>query len=290
MHVRFYSGLSAQRPLKLVKLCEAQVINLNRKPPVSNEYRLSDAYAILDVLPGLISISGTNHFGTVAPDTGDEENGIASNENADTGTPRRGKSNSEDTEQVTLAHSSVKEYLTGSHIFSRPRMTFMNTTIDSNQLMPEVCLAYILNYNGAFLRTNTSADLQNFLLLDYACRYWHIHSRSWCFQDHLTADDHDLSIDTVLLKFLSSDSALKTWLQVNYDSCDKPLARERRDRLSFHPAWSAVQQAVKVLAARCAELNTKGEGRQRLVRAAAFWDLENMSTYHCRHIVGRRQY
>ena len=51
------------------------MINLNREPPVSNEYRLSDAYAILDVSPGLISISGTtNHFGTVAPDTGDEEN------------------------------------------------------------------------------------------------------------------------------------------------------------------------------------------------------------------------
>lgn len=212
IHVRLLRWLVfAQRPLKLVKLFEAQVINLNREPPVSNGYRLSDAYAILDVLPGLISISGaTNHFSTVAPDTGDEENGVASNENADTGTPRRGKSNSEDTEQVTLAHSSVKEYLTGSHRLSRPRKTFMNTAINSNRLMAEACLAYILNYNGAYLRKITSADLQNFPLLNYACRYWHIHSRSWCFQDHLTADDHDLSIDTVLLKLLSSDSALKT--------------------------------------------------------------------------------
>ena len=132
-------------------------------------------------------------------------NGVASDENADTGTPRRGKSNSEDTEQVTLAHSSLKEYLPGSHILSRPRMTFMNTAINSNRPMAEACLAYILNYNGAYLRKNTSADLQNFPLLNYACRYWHIHSRSWCFQDHLTAADHDLSIDTVLLKYLSSN-------------------------------------------------------------------------------------
>lgn len=42
-------------------------------------------------LPGLISNSGTtNYFDTVAPDTGDEENRIASNENDDTRIPRRG--------------------------------------------------------------------------------------------------------------------------------------------------------------------------------------------------------
>ena len=58
----------------------------------------------------------------------------------------------------------------------------MNTAINSNRLMAEACLDYILNYNGAYLRTNTSADLQNFPLLDYACRYWYIHSRAGIFK------------------------------------------------------------------------------------------------------------
>ena len=168
------------RPLMLDELVEALLLSPSRQPAYNPENRLSDPYDIMQILPGLVSIS-TN--------------------------PKLNK------EEIRLAHFSVKEYLTSEKIRREPTSYFGTDFVAANQFLTEACLAYILHYTTAKERTNSAEDLHLFPLLYYACRYWYVHMKAIVDEGQLLSDSR-ASINLLSMHLLQSDSARRSWLMV----------------------------------------------------------------------------
>ncbi|KAI9776530.1 MAG: hypothetical protein M1839_009511 [Geoglossum umbratile] len=83
---------------------------------------------------------------------------------------------SEDTSTLKLAHNSVREYLTSDHVRKGPASFFSVCEISANMLIAEVCLTYLLLFDGATPLTGES--LQEFPLLDYAAKHWTEHTKN----------------------------------------------------------------------------------------------------------------
>ena len=171
----------AERPLHLEELVEALLIVPGRDPPFNPEDRLSDPHGVLQILPGLVSVSA----------------------NAET-----------QTEEIRLAHFSVKEYLVGNRIMAGPTGAFGTTEVNAHQFITESCLVYILEYDQALDRSNSAKDLETFPLLEYACRFWYVHKRAFVSDDK-TPTSRQANADGLLMQLLLSDSRTMDWLQVH---------------------------------------------------------------------------
>ena len=169
------------RSLMLDELVEALLLSPSRQPAYNPENRLSDPYDIMQILPGLISISTNTKLSK---------------------------------EEIRLAHFSVKEYLMSEKIRREPTSSFGTDLVAANQFLTEACLAYILHYSTAKERTNFAEDLHSFPLLYYACRYWYAHMKVIMDEGQLVSK---LRASTSLLsmQLLQSDSARRSWLMVH---------------------------------------------------------------------------
>ena len=171
----------SERPLMLDELVEALLLSPSRNPAYNPENRLSDPYDIMQILPGLVSISTNTKLCR---------------------------------EEIRLAHFSVKEYLMSEKIRRGPTSYFGTDLIAASQFLTEACLAYILHYNTAKERTNSAEDLNSFPLLYYACRYWYVHMKVIMDEGQLLSDSR-ASTNLLSMQLLESDSARRNWLMVH---------------------------------------------------------------------------
>ena len=169
------------RPLMLDELVEALLLSPSRQPAYNPENRLSDPYDIMQILPGLITISTNTKLSN---------------------------------EEIRLAHFSVKEYLMGEKIRREPTSYFGTDLVAANKFLTEACLAYIIHYTTAKERTNSAEDLHSFPLLYYACRYWYVHMKLIMDEGQLVSNSR-ASTSLLPLQLLQSDSARRSWLMVH---------------------------------------------------------------------------
>ena len=171
----------SRRPLMLNELVEALLLSPSREPAYNPEYRLSDPYDIMQILPGLVSISTNTKFGG---------------------------------EEIRLAHFSVKEYLMSEKIRCEPTLYFGTDLVAANQFLTEACLAYILHSTTAKERTKSAEDLRLFPLLHYACRYWYVHMRVITDEGQLLSDSR-ASTNLLSMQLFQSEAAMRMWLTVH---------------------------------------------------------------------------
>ena len=165
----------------LDELVEALLLSPSRQPAYDPEYRLSDPYDIMQILPGLVSISTNTKLSR---------------------------------EEIRLAHFSVKEYLMSEKIQCEPTSYFGTNLVAANQFLAEACLVYILHSTTAKECTNSAEDLRLFPLLYYACRYWYVHMKAMMDERQLLSDSR-ASTKVLSTQLFQSDSAMRRWLIVH---------------------------------------------------------------------------
>ena len=177
----------SERPLMLNELVAALLLAPGKQPAYNPEYRLSDPYDIMQILPGLVSISTNTKSGG---------------------------------EEIRLAHFSVKEYLMSTRIRCEPASYFGTDTVTANQFLTEACLAYILHAATATECTDSGEDLQLFPLLHYACHYWYVHMKEIMDEGRLLSDSR-ASTHLLSMQLFQSDSAMERWLMVHRPDTSK---------------------------------------------------------------------
>ena len=139
--------ISSERLLYAEELAEAIAFNVGSDPAFNPNERLFDPYRILHVLSSLVLMKAVG-----------------------------------DDNCVSLAHYSVKEYLT-TRAFDGPALKFGVRQHDAQQQLLQNCLRYIEYDKGAWSWEHCWKD---FPLSDYACNYWVEHAKN-C-GTHLTQD------------------------------------------------------------------------------------------------------
>ncbi|KAL2047254.1 hypothetical protein N7G274_001273 [Stereocaulon virgatum] len=236
----------AGRPLKLSELIESLLVDPENDPPFNSEDRLSDPHAILEILPGLISISSG-----VEDVYRDEDN----------------DHRDEDSERIRLAHFSVKEFITDGHLLSGPTANFGMMLNGSHHFITKACLAYILYYEQSENRHCTRADLELFPLLHYACQYWYRH-KTISNQEGVSSSDG--SVNKALLKIFVSSSTDHTWLQVHRpdDEYERPFHGHSIYPLYF-AAWWGLEDIVERLLDKGVDVNSTDHKFENPLSAAA---------------------
>lgn len=164
------------------ELLEALLLAPAKDPPFNPEDRLFNPYEVLQLLPGLVSIT-TKVMGRFESRT------------------------------IRLAHFSVKEYLVGSNIGKGPTATFGTSPEEAHQFITESCLVYILEHGESKDRNDSRRDFGTFPLIDYACRFWHVHRKAFVGEDE-TPTGPQAHSDTLIIQLLLSLDKLRSWMGV----------------------------------------------------------------------------
>jgi ankyrin repeat domain-containing protein 50 len=159
----------SQRPLIIAEVAEAAVVDPQSNPPFDTENRLLDpCNNILEILGSLVVVSSKHVLGAsldgnskhdldLQNDFGDASDKLLS-------------------EEIRLAHFSVKEYLVSERIKDGEASKFGVTNISANHFIAESCLLYIFHYDEFESKTGSLEDLERFPLLRYSCKWWYIHA------------------------------------------------------------------------------------------------------------------
>ena len=199
------------RPLQLKELAEAIVIQASETPPLKEENRLWDLTAVLEILPGLVSLasytraesherSEKEHSGLSEEDTRQSEENIHHMALGNI--------------TVQLAHFSVKEYLVSKRIVTGRVPRYSISEISANTIITETCLAYlayVCSIDDPFEHI-----LESYPLLEYACYNW---------PQHLKQPGPHLSESTCRLVkefFVTRQDAFQVWARY-IDIADKHL-------------------------------------------------------------------
>jgi hypothetical protein len=246
----------SQRPLCIEEVAEAAIVDAKLSPPFDLEERLHDpCNDILEILGSLVTISSkivsSNASGDIsssvwnrAPD--DPDGDLLSDE-------------------VRLAHFSVKEYLLSDRIQSSSASKFGATSIEADHFISESSLLYILHYDESNSKTTSPEDLEFFPLLQYACQFWYTHSKSIPVGSRK-------SIDPITFRLFLSDTALVTWLQVHRP--DNPMQKpfsfsEDVGSPLYYASDIGLEAVVRQLLEHEADVNAKDKyGSTALYRAA----------------------
>jgi ankyrin repeat protein len=233
----------SKRPLRIEELAEAVVINPQANPPFNPEDRLRNPHSILQILSSLVTISSR----TDTDDFSDwEEPG--------------------EVEEIKLAHFSVKEYLTSDRVI--PELSpFRITDVTANRAIAENSLLYIMSYDHAENKSSSDRDLEEFPLLQYACRFWHA---------HVITDQHatESSIFALIFKLFISDSGLSSWLQVCRPDIVWQVPFSNRDDgfalPLYYASYLGLHCVVKMLVDSGADVNAQGGDYGNALQAASY--------------------
>lgn len=224
--------------MRLEELVEALLVRPGRDPPFNSEDCFSDPHDILQIIPGLISLSPGE----------DPEH-----------------------EEIRLAHASVKDYLTSGRICQGETSCFSFSVTSAHQFLTESCLLYILRYDQAPNRTGSPEDLNIFPLLDYACKFWHVHKRAFSTEEQ-TPTNRQACSDALLIRLLISDSKTLDWLQVHRPDITwrKPFDTDYDLGSSlYYAACIGFREGVRMLLDKGVDVNTEGGFYGSPLRAAA---------------------
>jgi ankyrin repeat protein len=185
------------RPLFLEEMIEVIAIDVHDDPRFDPERRLPDSRDIMTICSSLITLDAE----TIAP-----------NHPSISLTP------------VKLAHFSVKEYLVSDRIRIGKASRYSIREDESDAIIAEDCLAYLLDIDGAILRTReeaitgristdflTAKHQREYPLALYAAEYWTLQAQA--------AEESDTTeTSSLVVELLRSESAaFENWVRI-YES------------------------------------------------------------------------
>jgi ankyrin repeat protein len=164
----------SDRPLLLAELAEAIVVRPLSHHPFDPEERFPDPESVLQILSSLVSVNDAERDRLWRMGT------------------------------VTLAHFSVKEYLSSDRIRKGPAQYFAISSHIAHHFIAECCLLYVLHYASTATKTGSRADLAAFPLITYA-------SASWFTHINKLPVEQQKPLTPLALKLLLSADALSSW-------------------------------------------------------------------------------
>ena len=179
------------RPVQLAEIADVLAVDWDNGPEFNPSNRLSDVRDILTICSGLITVTEASN---VSP-------GL---------------------EEVRLAHSTVKEYLTAPSISvgSTPRQTITFDEKVSHKIIARTCLAYLLYFD--IDHTFAPEDKESYPLAQYAAEYW--------IEHYCAASDKD-GLQTQVLQLFEDDSGcFNNWRKIH--NIDKPWTHNKTSKLS----------------------------------------------------------
>jgi ankyrin repeat protein len=179
------------RPLDIQELAEVVAVDIDDDPRFEPENRLGDPLDILTICSSLVTTTRS----TFLLDDGDINK----------------------TEEIRLAHFSVKEYLISDRIQKggASRYAIQN---DDEEHLAQTCLTYLVHFTGPAIVTPSSVD--EFPLAGYAAMYWIQHTRA-------AQRDIDKTTQLILRLFQSSDAYIN-WIRLcDFDSFQRRFSSER---------------------------------------------------------------
>jgi ankyrin repeat protein len=231
----------SSRPLRIEEVAEVVAVDQGSDPQFDSERRLSEPHDLLIICSSLVTISST---------TLELANGTL-----------------EETEELRLAHFSVKEYLLSERIRAGPASKFHILEIPAHLSIAQTCLAYLLQFNKPnSLTPNTS---QEYPLTRYAAKYWAKHAKA------RDASEAPLDLLTTKLFGLEKDCFLN-WIRM-YDP-DLPWAEPDFSRevesiapQLYYASLLGLNQVVQWLLERGVDINAQGGRLFSALQAASFY-------------------
>ena len=171
----------------------------------------------------------------------------------------------EKTRVITLAHYSVKEYLTSARIRDGPSKAYSLQEHNSNVIIANSCVGYLLQFEDA--ESFCRETVETYKLARYSAEFWTHHARSYHSEEESTQK-------LVMKLFSNGGGAFLNWIRI-YD-LDRP-----RDRLQigkqaaevesplYYASLAGLTESVRrLLHHRVANVNAQGAGRCNALQVA----------------------
>ncbi|KAH0559449.1 hypothetical protein GP486_004039 [Trichoglossum hirsutum] len=231
----------SNRPLRIEEVAEVVAVDLESDPQFDSNRRLSEPHDLLIICSSLITVSST---------TLELSNGTL-----------------EETEELRLAHFSVKEYLTSERIRAGPASKFHIPEIPAHLSIAQTCLVYLLQFNKPnSLTPNTGQECP---LIRYAAKYWVEHAKasdaSVAPLDHLTAKLFGLEKDCFLNWIRVYDPDLP-WAEPDFSREVESIAPQL-----YYASLLGLNQVVQQLLERSADVNAQGGRLSNALQAASHY-------------------
>ncbi|KAG8823600.1 hypothetical protein FRC19_003481 [Serendipita sp. 401] len=193
------------RPMTIQEVAEATAVNLENRS-FSTDERFPDAYDILELCSSLVSLV----------DLGSDSASILRKErmNVFNWPP--------ETKIIHFAHFSVKEYIISERARKMVSPSLVITPSTSQLHIAEMCLIYLLDFNGG--KATTNFDHSEYPLLAYAALHWMTHLASM--------EEADLAaIEDLLLRLFDPDDSANLMNCLNlYDPVSRYTLRQYGDQ------------------------------------------------------------
>ena len=216
------------RPLHLEEIAEVVAVDINDTPQFDPERRLPDPRDVLEICSSLITVT---HWWP---------------SDAKSETRHSGSSAS----SISLAHFSVKEYLTSDIICHGQVAKYRLQEIDCHETLAKDCLAYLFHFDG--ISAPGSQVFAKYPLARYVVENWTQHAR--------VAEKRDNTLCRGF--FLTKGKAFNNWIRLqdlerNILPC---MARPRKDIASslFYASGAGLLESVKMLLGKGADINAPG--------------------------------
>ena len=244
------------RPLLLEELAETFAIDVDETPRFDPERRLPEPREILTICSSLITL--TNYKYNIP----DEESGSEAYHDWHA-------NNEEDSKTyVRLAHFSVQEYLVSERIQHGTAPHYNIRAIESNRVLAEDCLAYLLQFDEP--GSLTYETLGNSPLALYAARYWVVHAKR--------AEQGPSKSATLLSMklFMTDGEGFLNWIRI----CDIDRVRDEADLSRganalaspiYYASRAGLCEAVRLLIEAGMDINAQGGRRGNALQAASAW-------------------
>jgi hypothetical protein len=176
------------RPLLIEEIAEVIAIDIERNPAFNNDEVLEDPLEVLSICSSLVTITATE---------------------GDSSTERI----------VTLAHYSVKEYLTTENILQSRAARYGIQGIACNEFIAMGCISYLLRFQGPGPFSN--ATIKESKLALYAAKFWITHTEA--------AAQNAEDLNRLIMELFSTENgAYLNWIRI-YDP-DRPWESRNFDR------------------------------------------------------------
>ncbi|KAL9133097.1 MAG: hypothetical protein Q9175_005728 [Cornicularia normoerica] len=216
------------RPLHLEEIAEVVAVDINDTPQFDPERRLPDPRDVLEICSSLI---------TVTPWWPSD---------AKSETRYSGSSAS----SVSLAHFSVKEYLTSDIIRHGQVAKYRLQEIDCHETLAKDCLAYLFHFDG--ISAPRSQVFVKYPLARYVVENWTQHAR--------VAEKRDNTLCRGF--FLTKGEAFNNWIRLRDPERRflSSMARPRKDIASslYYASGAGLLESVKMLLGKGADINAPG--------------------------------
>ena len=235
----------SEQPLRLEELAEVLAIDVNNTPKFDPQRRLADPHDIVEICSSLITVTSSQEYMGFGP-SGLHPKAI-----------------------VTLAHFSVKEYLTSESIIQGQATEFSFQELDCHVSLANDCLAYLHHFDVAITDSEEEVSAE-YPLLRYAVTHLTKHARM--------AEKRGTTLCSEF--FLKRGEVFLNWIRLcNPDIPYSQYIHERR-KSSFGNFASSLYYAsilglfeiVKTLCDMGADVNAIGGNFETALIAASFKD------------------